>query len=413
VPRELPVAIVFNCHYNGLSMIQELGLHGIPCVAMDSKRLIGTFSRYARYVRCPNPAENESEFVDFLFDFCATQKLKPVLFPTNDEWAVAVSRNKDRLAEVAVPCVADWPAIETVIEKDRFYEIARQRSYPTPATWTLQEAHRLSEDAYPIVAKPRFRRNASDGELVAMLENMDRLRLTVLHGERDLARFRQLEQSALPHLLFQEFVHGVSDRMYTVGLYADRNNEVQAVFTGKKVRGYPADIGDCTVGEVREVPDELVEQSIKVVRDLELSGIMEFEFKQDVRTGNYRLIEVNPRSWSWIGITPTCGVNLPLIAYQDLALGQSTADPYRRAAKRDGTVRYYRVIPDFLNSTIRYRRDYPQWHRTPRSWWKELRGTPEVVLAEFHARDYLVGLVAVIAEARSLVLRLLGTRTGP
>ncbi len=410
--RERPVAIVFNCHYNGLSMIQEFGQHKIPCVAMDSKRSIGTFSRYARFVRCPNPTENESLFVDFLYDYCAGQRVPPVLFPTNDEWAVAISRHKDRLSEVAVPCVADWPAMELVIEKDRFYEIGQRRSYPTPATWPIEDIDQLSPDDYPIVAKPRFRRNASDGELVATLLTMGRLRLTVLPDEQALARFLEVERSVVPNLVFQEFVPGVSDSMYTVGLYANQNCDVQAVFTGRKVRGYPADMGDCTVGELQAVPDELVELSVKVVRELELSGIMEFEFKRDTGTGRYRLIEVNPRSWSWIGITPTCGVSLPLIAYQDLTLGPATPGGYRQTTKADASVRYYRVIPDFVNSMLWYRRSFPAWGRSPRSWWRELRGTPDVVLAEFNARDYGVGVIALLAEGRSLVRQLLRSIPG-
>jgi predicted ATP-grasp superfamily ATP-dependent carboligase len=408
-PGRPPLAIVFNCHYNGLSVIHELSAHGIPCIAMDSARSVGTFSRYARYVRCPNPLSDESRFVEFLHDFCAAQATKPVLFPTNDEWAVAVSKEKSRLSEVAIPCVGDWEAVALTVEKDRFYEFAQRRSYPVPSTWDPHEVHRLSGDEFPIVAKPRFRRNASDGDLVAMMRSMGRLRLSVLEDGADLARFMAAERQALPNLVFQEFVPGASDAMYTVGLYVDRNHETRAVFTGRKVRGYPADIGDCMVGEVHGVPEEVVDLSARLAGDLQLSGIMEIEYKLDARTGRFRLIEVNPRPWSWIGITPRCGVSLPLIAYRDLALGRGD-DGVKRVAKPDGSVRYYRAVPDFLNSTLRYRRSFPRWQKSPSAWWKELRGTPDLVLAEFRARDYKVGLIAVLAEVWSAVKRPLRRR---
>jgi hypothetical protein len=32
----IPPALVFNCHYNGLSIIQELGRHGVPVYALDT-----------------------------------------------------------------------------------------------------------------------------------------------------------------------------------------------------------------------------------------------------------------------------------------------------------------------------------------------------------------------------------------
>jgi D-aspartate ligase len=405
---QLPVAVVLSCHYNGLSIIQELGSNGIPCIAMDSKRSIGTFSRFAHYVRCPNPAGDESMFIEFLRGYCAGRDPKPILIPTNDEWAVALSRHKARLSEVAVPCVGDWPAVAQVIEKDRFYDVARERSYPVPNTWRPHEIDRLSRNDFPIVAKPRFRRYASDGELVTVLEAMERLRLTVIHDERDLGRFMAVEKAAIPHLIFQELVHGASDRMYTVGMYVDRNFEPRGVFTGHKVRGYPADIGDCIVGEVQAIPDELVELSMKLARDIELTGIMEFEYKCDSRTGEFRLIEVNPRSWSWIGITPTCGVSLPLLAYRDLALDQPGAGSPCRVVKVDKTVRYYRAIADFINSTVRYRYSFPEWRKTPLSWWRELRMTPEVVMAEFRAGDRRVALVALATEVRTLARQVMG-----
>lgn len=411
VVSRTPTAIVFNCHYNGLSIIQELGSHGIPCVAMDHRRGIGSFSRYGEFVRCPNPSQDESAFVDFLYDYCAAQHVKPVLFPTNDEWAVAVSRARERLSEVAIPCVAEWSAVRTVIEKERFYGFAQERSYPVPATWESDELEKLTPADFPIVAKPRFRRNASDGELVAVMEQMDRLRLTVIDDEQDLARFRAAEEFAAPHMVFQEYVRGVSDSMYTVGLYVDRNCETRGVFTGRKVRGYPADIGDCMVGEVHGIPEEIVELSMKVAADLRLTGIMELEYKRDTATGEYRLIEINPRSWSWIGITPACGVSLPLIAYRDLVDGCNGDGPPQRSMEPDSAVRYYRSIPDFVNSTVRYRRTFPTWRQTPRSWWRELRRPRKVVVAEFRAHDHLVGLVALLVEARWLVLRLLGRRS--
>jgi len=409
-----PVAVVLSCHYNGLSIIQELGSRGIPCIAMDSERSVGTFSRYARFVRCPNPAEDESGFLDFLVRYCAAGfERKPMLIPTNDEWAVALSRGKERLSDVAIPCVGDWPAVERVIEKDRFYEVAAERSYPVPETWGPEEIGALTADKFPIVAKPRFRRNASDGELLPILEMMDRLRLTILDDETDLARFLAIEEAAIPHLIFQELVHGASDSMYTVGMYVDGDREPWGIFTGRKVRGYPAYMGDCTVGEVREVPEELVELSIKMAHDFGLSGILEFEYKQDSRSGDFRLIEVNPRSWSWIGITPTCGVSLPLLAYQDLALGQMKPVIPLRGVKRDESVRYYKAISDFINSTIRYRRNFPEWHSTPLSWWREFRKTPEVVIAEFRDRDYRVALFSLFIETQFLVKQALGIRRFP
>jgi predicted ATP-grasp superfamily ATP-dependent carboligase len=401
--QDLPAAIVFNCRYNGLSIIQELGTHDVPCIAMDCDRSIGTYSRYARYVRSPDPANDQSGFVDFLHDFCASLTQRPILFPTNDEWAAAVSQNIGRLCSVALPCVANWSAVQAVIEKDRFYEFGRRQGYPTPRTWDVAELAELRPKDYPIVAKPRFRRNASDTDWTFLQKEMERLRLTVLHTADELSRFMSAEQAHVPRLVFQEFVPGASDAMYTVGVYADQDHVIRGIFTGKKVRGYPADIGDCIVGEVHGMPEEIERITATIVRELGLAGILEFEYKYHRDAGRFVLIEVNPRSWSWIGITPACGVSLPLIAYRDLA-GLSANTEYRQCASlRDGEVRYYKAFPDFINCTVRYRRNFPSWRRSPLAWVKELMAVRRVVVAELNARDYPVAVVAVLAQVRGLV----------
>ena len=59
-------ALVFNCHFNGLSMIQELGRRGFHIIALDTHRSVGTHSRYAHHLQCPDPMIAEQRFVAYL-----------------------------------------------------------------------------------------------------------------------------------------------------------------------------------------------------------------------------------------------------------------------------------------------------------------------------------------------------------
>ncbi len=165
-----------------------------------------------------------------------------------------------------------------------------------------------------------------------------------------------------------------------MGVYADQNHVVRGIFTGRRVRGYPADIGDCVVGEVHSMPDELKRMTATIVRELGLAGILEFEYKYDKDADRFVLIEVNPRSWSWIGITPACGVSLPLLAYRDLADRPVTTTNGQNAPLRDGEVRYYKALPDFINCIFRYRRSFSSWRRSPLAWMNELRTVPRVAI---------------------------------
>jgi len=402
---DLPRAIVFNCHFNGLSIIQELATNGIQCIAMDSARSIGTYSKYAEFVRCPDPSSNESRFVDFLYEFCSRERVKPILFPTNDQWATAVSRHKERLSQVAILCVADWTAVQTVVEKDRFYALGQERDFPTPRTWTHAELTSLTASDFPLAAKPIWRRNSSDGRERSVALEMDRLRLTVLEDRSALEGFLERERRWLDHLIFQTYVPGLSDAMYTVGIYADGDHRLRGIFTGRKVRGYPADSGDCVVGEVSSVPETLIETTRRIVAELGISGIAEFEFKRDPTTGSFTLIEVNPRSWSWIGITPAAGVSLPLIAYRDLA-GLGVQQACQRQTALDGTVRYVKVLQDAMNVWLLYRFDYRDWSNTPWGWYRELHDGARIIRAEFHAKDFPVWIMSSWMALRGLIREL-------
>jgi predicted ATP-grasp superfamily ATP-dependent carboligase len=385
-------AIIFNCHYNGLSIIQELGQNGIECIAMDTVRSIGTFSKYARYQKCPNPMNEENIFIEYLYNICSKEKEPPVLFPTNDHWAIALSKHKEKLVEVAIPCVADWETVNTVIDKELFYKMGKENDYLTPQIYSTADLSNISAEDFPIVAKPKYRRTSSNENTESLCENLDRLRYIIIRNKNEMDYFINSEKRYLPYLIFQEYIPGMSDNMYTVGIYADSKSNILGLFTGHKVRGYPADSGDCIVGENYNLPDYVINNSYRIVNDIKYTGIAEFEYKKDSNTGEFRLIEINPRSWSWIGITSGCGVNLPFIAYSDLTGKQVK---YIRSVLGNGSVKYMKVLDDLKNSLISYKNDYPYWSKTLKQWYEEFRSS-KVIIAEFNAGDWPIGIRALI-----------------
>lgn len=395
-------ALVFNCHYNGLGIIQELGTRGVKVLALDNARSVGTYSRYAKFYRCPDPIVAEGAFIQYLLNLGPKFREKPVLFPTNDHWATAISRYKNELSQFYVPCVADWPTVETIILKRRFYVWAAERGYPVPKCWTKAELHTIPNVAFPIVAKPEYRRISSDVDATSHIaQKMDRLRLALLEDRGQLDEFLLNHQDVLDYLLFTEYVAGLSDRMYTIGIYANREFEVLGMFSGRKVRGFPPDIGDCMVGQIERVPKRLQDLVKKICREINYHGIAEFEFKRDAITDEFKLIEINPRSWSWVGITPACGVSLPWIAYADLS-GIETVS-YAESHLSTGSVKWVRILEDLPNCLAKNRRaGYPEWAMTLGQWCKSLK-SDRLVIAEFSIKDPLPGIYSLYARIRKLL----------
>jgi len=195
--------------------------------------------------------------------------------------------------------------------------------------------------------------------------------------------------------------------MYTVGIYADRNYEVKGLFTGRKVRGYPPDIGDCIVGQVEEVPKEIKTLVKGICKSICYHGIAEFEFKRDALSGQFKLIEINPRSWSWIGITPACGVSLPWMAYADLTGLESIQ--YKECDLPSGSVKYIKVLADMKNCLYGNRQlGFQDWDMTISQWRASLQAD-KIVCAEFAKDDLMIGVRAFYSFIKSIITSLIGS----
>ncbi len=364
---------------------------------MDCFRAIGTYSKHAKYNKCPDPLKKEKEFISHLYRTCESMKMKPVLIPTNDEWAYAISKHKEYLSKVSLPCVTEFETIKLLINKNVFYQIGQQNNYLTPKTWNINEHTNLN---FPIVAKPIYRTISSDESKPELYTFLDQNRLTVIENTQELEAFLIKAGRFKDFFVLQEYIRGLSDRMYTVGIYADRHSNIKALFTGRKVRGYPHDIGDNIVGQNQQVPKRIIDNTYKIVSELGYTGIAEFEYKRDILTGEYRLIEINPRAWSWIGITPSCGVNIPLIAYKDMC-GQQVPSATIQTTQ---TIRYIKIYQDLLNCIIRYRFSHPDWAMSIKSWRKELKQFI-TVYAELNKKDWPIAFMSVAYVIAKIIKR--------
>jgi len=391
--------LVFNCHFNGLSIIQALGRRGVQIYALDSIRSVGTFSRYAKFWQSPDPLNDEEGFIDFLLDKGPSFNDKPILFPTNDQWATAISKNKKQLQQYYIPCVADWSAVDLVVNKDKFYSWATDKGYPVPRLYLHNE---VQNAVFPIIVKPRYRciSGLASGK-PNLSKNLDAQRMVIFKTLNDYEQYINTNKELLQYLIFQEYVPGLADSMYTVGIYANNESKILGMFTGRKVRGYPPDIGDCVVGQNEKLPQVITGMVKNIVEALNYKGIAEFEFKKNSTNGEWRLIEINPRSWSWIGITPVCGVDLPWIAYSDLA--GIVQGNYEQDVNQDGEVKYIKVLEDFRNCLyLNKKHGFPQYHMNFREWWRSLDATKKVY-AGFSWDDPVPGLFQLTAQGRNVI----------
>lgn len=306
---------------NGLALIRGLGRMGIPVAALGQEQ--DSISFYSRYVSdrlvYRDPHHAPDEFASELIKF--GKKLKnegkrAVLFPTSDRVVEAISRNEKVLSEYFI---LNFPAPDVLakcLDKQAQYRLAGELGVPFPKTYTESEIEELRADLasgaveFPILLKSRQ---------ALPLTLRRKFRVAVLENKAELDATLAAIAEAKVSFIIQEIIPGDDDTLYTLGSYMNRASEFKGIFTGRKLRQQPPRFGICRVGESKHV-EEIIRHGEKLLRGLNFFGISQVEFKYDHRNGQYKLIEVNPRSWSWIGLPIRMGVNLPYAFFCD-ALG--------------------------------------------------------------------------------------------
>ncbi len=320
--QPLPAAVVFNSHITGLAVARSLGRRGVPVIALDrDPKGYALASKYATVTAlCPNVLEDEEGFIRYLLDLGAMLDRPGILYPTNDEWVLAVNRHRERLGRSFIIPFSGPDIVEPVLDKARLYGTARELGIPIPRTWDLgrEDLARVSAALpYPCIVKPTEQRSFYD-----------------VFGDKawrigSPAEFRAALDRAAGHpLVAQEIVgQGLTD-FYSVCSYIGNDGEAHGTFVGRKLEQYPPDFGTgCLVAA--EGPAAIAERGVQILKAFGYRGISEVEFIYDARDGEHKLLDVNTRVWKWIGLPIAAGVDLPWLAYADATGVPEIAPPAR------------------------------------------------------------------------------------
>jgi D-aspartate ligase len=303
-----PAVVVDVGWVNGLAAIRSLGRAGIRVLALDHRAsALGFRSRYAEPVLTPDPQDEEA-FIAFL---AALELEQPApLFATHDEPLNAIARGADRLGGRFLFPFPAWEVLSRIQSKRSQLEAAARAGIPVPRTAypsSAAEARAAAEElGLPVLVKP----SSTEGFKRRFGKQAFRCK-TGADVERAYADAEPYEP------MVQELIPGDDDELYTLGSYLAADGEPLGIFSGRKLRQTPPGVGTCRVGEAVWV-EEVVDQGLKLLRELEFHGLSQVEFKRDPRSGEFKLMEVNPRLWQWHSLAAACGVDLPRIAYRDL-----------------------------------------------------------------------------------------------
>lgn len=313
-PPVAPAVVLQASGPNSVAIIRSLGRLGIPVIACDrDPRALGLLSRYAEPCFTRDALTDPEGFTEDVLALGARLPARGVLFPTHDEAIAALGPHEDRVAQFFHRPWSPWERMRDTMDKSGQHAAARAIGFPVPATVEPTGEDDVvaaaSDLRFPVILKPRL-----------SPEFRKRFRTQVLecHDAEELRRNWELAAPYEPQI--SEVIPGGDDLIWSLGSYRGADGERLASFTGRKLRQYPTRFGTGRCAEAHWDP-EYAERCHALLDELRFHGISQLETKRDPRDGRDYLIEVNTRSWLWVGLATAVDVNLPLACYLD-AIGQ-------------------------------------------------------------------------------------------
>jgi D-aspartate ligase len=343
-------AVVLSClgaPEADLNVIRSLGESGVPVIVLTeyantlasaSKYCIRTIASQGFFNQNPEQILTELRHIHEEFG------VKPVVFPTADPDLYALIKIAEQIDEVAISTVIDPQLSALLMDKFAFHKFAEEYQLPVPKTIRLGEIDPiqrvdllLDELKFPMILKPDHPAGWQNPTLPKELAHAKAL---PINEANTLKTTLQQLDTCLANTLVQEFVPGDDHEHFDVHVYMGRDGQVKASYCGRKIRIYPPHAGSgCYVESIRN--KMLEEQAIHMLQRIGYHGFANINYKRHSQTGNYMLLEINPRVSQWNILAMRSGVNLPIAAFFDV-LG--IKEPERR--KRRYGVRYINEIND-------------------------------------------------------------------
>lgn len=283
-----------------------------------AKSLAGGSHYATSEVLLPDPLEGTDRYSRAVAHVVA-ERGAGVLLPITEGSTLALLERRDLFPAVRIP-TAGLETFRRAADKALVLALAPSVGIATPSQWTVSGADGIPDippEQYPVVIKPSRSVIGPDGSRrkvgVAYAESADEL-------GRKIAG---LGPDAGP-LLIQTRIQGPG-----LGIFILRwGGEVLATFAHRRIREKPPSGGVSVLSESIAAPSDLMAKSTALLAALDWNGVAMVEYKQDSRTGQPYLMEINPRFWGSLQLAIDAGIDFPRYLV-NVALGREI-DPAPR-----------------------------------------------------------------------------------
>ena len=356
-----------------LAVVRSLGASAFTVlVAAPRRRSLAGASRFAsRQIVAPSALDDPAGFVDAIAGI-VQQEAVDVLLPITDASLLAILGAPERFRTTKLP-FASLDQFRRISDKAALLDTARAIGIAVPEQRVLASpaavGPELASLRFPVVIKPA--RSVAD-------LGATRLKLGVSHAADHaelLRRIAEYPAGGFP-LLLQQRIVGPGIGVFLLVW----DGRVIAAFGHRRIRETPPSGGVSAYREAVAPSDELVAQSLRLLREFDWRGVAMVEFKVDASTGVPYLMEINGRFWGSLQLAIDAGVDFPMLLTRVALDGDLTPSSGGRAGIRSRwewgdashlLARFRRSsaelgLPPGSPSRLRALRDVLTWHRGDR-----------------------------------------------
>lgn len=295
-----------------LAITRSLGKAGHSViVGSTSLRNLAASSRYCASRICyPDPDRYGESFMTFMADYISHEGID-VLLPVTDITTMTIGADRARIPPSCILPFPDVDTVRTVADKTAIMDLAEQLGVDVPKSLTVHAPEDVDPERpglrYPLVIKPfRSRVETDAGWLYTAV--------SYAHDPQDLGQLlHKLDRRAYPVIL-QEKIIGPG-----IGVcICAHHGRMIAAFSHRRLREKPPSGGVSVLRESVALNPLALEFSDRLLRELKWHGVAMVEFKQDVRDGRPKLMEINGRFWGSLQLAIDAGVDFPRILIDSL-----------------------------------------------------------------------------------------------
>jgi predicted ATP-grasp superfamily ATP-dependent carboligase len=291
-----------------LVTVRSLGRRGLSVAAAETHDHAPAFASRWCQRAFVFPATEGTDAYQGILEHWLERTGARVLIASNDATIALLRRHRARLEPRVRVALAPEPAMAIAISKEQTLAVARRLGLRVPREVVVRDGGEvtgaLKDIGLPAVIKPSEswlwdgREGARLGAQLAVTPAEAR------HAVEAVTRFGEAA-------LFQQFLTGKREAVSF--LYA--HGDVYARFAQWAKRTSPPLGGNSVLRQSIAVPPDIGGHAESLVREINLEGYSEVEFRRDAAGVPY-LMEINPRLSASVEVAVRAGVDFPYLVYQ-------------------------------------------------------------------------------------------------